>query len=86
MDSTLIFTIIPFNSIHFHQIGKFSIIFDTRLCEINDLVVSSHQMAPLLGNYGNFLSKLVNFDLVNSDLSLNFLKFTQFNRILSDPK
>ena len=35
------FTIIPFNSTHFHQIGKFGIIFDTRLCEIDDLAVSS---------------------------------------------
>ena len=38
-----LFIIIPFNSIHFHQIGKFGIIFDTRPCEINDLAVSSHQ-------------------------------------------
>ena len=42
-----LFTIIPFNSIHFHQIGKFRIIFDTRPCEINDLVVSSrHRSFP----------------------------------------
>ena len=40
MDLTL-FTIIPLNSNHFHQIGKFGIIFDTRPCEIDDLTVSS---------------------------------------------
>ena len=38
-----LFTIIPFNLIHFHQIGKFGIIFDTRPCEIDDLEVSSRQ-------------------------------------------
>ena len=45
-----VFTIIPLNSIHFHQIGKFGIIFDVILREIDDLSVSSRQMAPLLGN------------------------------------
>ena len=39
-----LFTIIPFTSIHFHQIGKFGIIFDMRLCEIDDLAVSSRQL------------------------------------------
>ena len=38
-----LFTIIPFNSIHFHQIGKFGIIFDRIPCEIYDLAVSSRQ-------------------------------------------
>ena len=38
-----LFTIIPFNSIHFHQIGKFGNIFDTRPCEINDLAVPYRQ-------------------------------------------
>ena len=38
-----LFAIIPFNSIHFHQIGKFGIIFDTRPCEINDLAVPYRQ-------------------------------------------
>ena len=38
-----LFTIIPFNLIHFHQIGKFEIIFDAIPCEINDLAVSSRQ-------------------------------------------
>ena len=49
VDSTL-FTIIPFNSLLIPQIGKFGLIFDTRPCEIDDLAVSSCQMAPLLGN------------------------------------
>ena len=57
-----------------------------RPCEINDLAVPSRQMAPLPGNEGKFFIKLVNFDLVNSDFSLNFLKFTQFDRMLSDLK
>ena len=38
------------------------------------------------GFMANFFINLVNFDLVNTDFSLNFLKFKQFNRILSDPK
>ena len=38
-----LFTITPFNSIHFHQIGKFGIIFNAIPCEINDLAVSSCQ-------------------------------------------
>ena len=38
-----LFSIIPFNLIHFHQIGKFGNIFDTRPCEINDLAVPSRQ-------------------------------------------
>ena len=45
-----VFTIIPLNSIHFHQIGKFGIIFDAMPREIDDLAVSSRQMAPLPGN------------------------------------
>ena len=57
-----------------------------RPCVIDDLAVPSRQMAPLPGKYGKFLIELVNFDSVNSDFSLNFLKFMQFNRILSDPK
>ena len=40
-----LFTIIPFNSRHFHQISKFGNIFDMRPCEINDLVVSSCHIA-----------------------------------------
>ena len=36
-----VFTIIPLNSIHFHQIGKFGIIFDAIPREIDDLTVSS---------------------------------------------
>ena len=42
-----LFTIIPFNSIHFYQIGKLRNIFDTRPCEINDLTVSSHHFTNL---------------------------------------
>ena len=38
-----LFTIIPLNSKHFHQISKFGIIFDAIPCEIDDLAVSSHQ-------------------------------------------
>ena len=38
-----VFTIIPLNSIHFHQIGKFGIIFDAIPREIDDLAVSSRQ-------------------------------------------
>ena len=38
-----VFTIIPLNSIHFYQIGKFGIIFDVIPREIDDLAVSSHQ-------------------------------------------
>ena len=38
-----VFTIIPLNSIHFHQIGKFGIIFDAIPLEIDDLAVSSRQ-------------------------------------------
>ena len=45
-----VFTIIPLNSIHFHQIGKFGIIFDAIPREIDDLAVSSREMAPLPGN------------------------------------
>ena len=45
-----LFTIIPLNSIHFHQIGKFGIIFHVIPREIDDLAVSSRQMAPLPGN------------------------------------
>ena len=40
-----VFTIIPLNSIHFHQIGKFGIIFDVIPREIDDLAVSSRQHA-----------------------------------------
>ena len=36
-----VFTIIPLNSIHFHQIGKFGIIFDAIPREIDDVAVSS---------------------------------------------
>ena len=36
-----VFTIIPLNSILFHQIGKFGIIFDAIPREIDDLAVSS---------------------------------------------
>ena len=68
-----LFTIIPFNSNHFHRIGKFGLWFYTRPCEINDLAVPSCQMALLPRNKGKFFIKLVNFDLVNSDFSLNFL-------------
>ena len=39
-----IFTIIPLNSSEIPKIGKFGIIFDTRLCEIDDLAVSSRQL------------------------------------------
>ena len=39
-----LFTIIPFNSIYFHQIGKFGIIFDMSPCEINDLAVSTRHI------------------------------------------
>ena len=45
-----LFTIIHLNSNHFHQIGKFGLCFDTRLCEIDDLAVSSRHspsIAPL---------------------------------------
>ena len=45
-----IFTIIPLNSSEFPKIGKFGIIFDAIPLEIDDLAVSSRQMAPLLGN------------------------------------
>ena len=38
-----LFTIIPLNSLLIPQIGKFGLIFDTSLCEINDLAVSSRQ-------------------------------------------
>ena len=43
-------------------------------------------MATLPGNSGKILINLVNFDLVNINFSLNFLKFTQINRTPSDPK
>ena len=39
-----LFTIIPFNSRHFHQIDKFGIIFDTRPGEIDDLTVPSRHL------------------------------------------
>ena len=42
-----LFTIIPLNSLLNHQIGKFRNIFDTRPCEINDLMVSSCQGSTL---------------------------------------
>ena len=38
-----LFTIIPLNSRYFHQIGNFGLCFDTRLCEIDDLMVSARQ-------------------------------------------
>ena len=41
-----LFTIIPLNSHYFHQIGKFGNFFYTRLCEIDDLTVSSRQFPP----------------------------------------
>ena len=45
-----VFTIIPLNSIHFYQIGKFGIIFDVIPHEIDDLAVSSRQRgASLVG-------------------------------------
>ena len=57
-----------------------------RPCEIDDLAVLSRQMVPVSGISGKVLINLVNFDLVNSDFSFNFLTFTQFNHILSDLK
>ena len=81
-----LFTIIPLNSRYFHQIGKFGLCFDMRPYEIDELAVSSRQMAPLPWNEGKFFINLVNFDLVNTRFSLNFLKFKQFNRILSDSR
>ena len=42
-----LFTIIPLNSNYFYQIGKFGIIFETRLCEIDDLAISSRQLEEL---------------------------------------
>ena len=39
-----VFTIIPLNSLLIPQTGKFGIIFDTRPCEIDDLVVSSRHV------------------------------------------
>ena len=51
-----IFTIIPLNSSEFPKISKFGIIFDAIPLEIDDLAVSSRQMAPLPGNEGNFRS------------------------------
>ena len=60
----------PLNLSQFHEIGNIGIIFDTRPCEIEDLAVSSRQMVPLPGILGKFLIELVNFDLVNSDFSL----------------
>ena len=36
------------NSIHFHQIGKFGIIFDAIPLEIDDLAVSSRQSADVI--------------------------------------
>ena len=43
-----VFTIIPLSSIHFHQIGKFGIIFDVIPREIDDLAVSSRQQSTAL--------------------------------------
>ena len=42
-----IFTIIPLNSRYFHEIGKFKIIFDTRICEIDDLTISIRHILDL---------------------------------------
>ena len=53
-----LFTIIPFNSIHFHQIAKFGNIFETRPCEINDLVVPSRQGSPRDTKYSWQLRKI----------------------------
>ena len=39
-----LFTIIPLNSNYFLQIGKFGLCFDTRPCEIDDLLVSSRHL------------------------------------------
>ena len=62
MDSTLIyhyvtqFELIP-------KIGKFSIIFDTRPCEIDDLAVSSRQYPPHLSeNEGLRLNDHIRID------------------------
>ena len=41
-----IFTIIPLNSSEFPKIGKFGIIFDAILLEIDDLAVSSRHQGP----------------------------------------
>ena len=56
-----LFTIIPLNSLLNPQIGKFGIIFDTRPCEINDLAVSSREMAPLSGNLRHIFEKIRQF-------------------------
>ena len=49
MDSTHIYHY-TLNSSEFLKIGKFGIIFDAIPREIDDLAVSSRQMAPLPGN------------------------------------
>ena len=68
----LLFTIIPLNSRHFHQIGKFGIIFDTRTCEIDDLAVLSCQI---------FISKDKIF-LELREISGIFFLFFFFGRVL----
>ena len=47
-----LFTIIPFNSLLIPQIGKLGLIFDTRPCEIDDLTVSSRQVARVARTRG----------------------------------
>ena len=46
------------NSRYIYQIGKFGLCFDTRPCEINDLVVSSRQVLVLIvSSDGNWSEK-----------------------------
>ena len=54
-----LFTIIPFNSMHFHQICKFRNIFDMRPCEINDLAVASRHSSFHLNTSSNCFSCLI---------------------------
>ena len=84
-----LFTIIPFNSIHFHQIGKFGIIFDTRLCEIDDLAVTSRQisskrLSPLIVQfYQNFKNTQTRpFSSINFKLYSFIIPKFIFNKVI----
>ena len=72
-----VFTIIPLNSLLIPQIGKFDIIFDTRPCEIDDLAVSSRQIAS---RYDGELFRNMNTRVLSEHILL-LLLIHQFEKL-----